>query len=218
VSTPVEVPDFTDQALTMSDFAVSTSREDRSPVTLVADSALRIVLPVLPTGRRRFRPDDRLVVFNQIQDEHSLLSQKLDVRWTVASDDGEILKRDSSTLESKPQQRGRFHSTVAMKALKPGVYVLTVEAYSTSGPPAIASRSSDSRSFPDGHADACSSHSREEGDSVDRLSGGRADDCLDVLSARTGQRPSLRVRLDQAGAAGMPRLQLEHKVSAGTSE
>ena len=140
VSTAVEVPDFTDQALTMSDFAVSTSREDRSPVALITDSVLRKVLPTLPTARRRFRPDDHVVVFNQIQDEHSLLSQQLDVRWTLASDDGEILKRDSSTLGSRPEERGRFHSTVSMKALKPGAYVLTVEAYSTSGPPAIASR------------------------------------------------------------------------------
>ena len=140
VSTPVEVPDYTDQALTMSDFAVSAGREDGLPLTMVEDNVLRKVLPASPTGRRRFRADDQVVVFNQVQDEHSLLSQKLDVRWTVASDDGQILKRDSQTLESKPQERGRFHSTVSMKALKPGAYVLTVEAYSTSGPPAVASR------------------------------------------------------------------------------
>jgi uncharacterized protein (TIGR03435 family) len=138
-ATDVEVPDYTDQALTVSEFLVSSSHAP-TLMTLEDDAVLRDALPAQPTPGRRFRRGETLTVFAEITDTHWILSQEVGVTATVVADDGRVVFRGDQTLTAA--NKGRFHltSVLPLAAFSPGDYRLIVEANTREGIPANTSR------------------------------------------------------------------------------
>jgi uncharacterized protein (TIGR03435 family) len=135
----VEVPDYTDQALTVSDFVLASSS---GPVltTLEEDAWLRGALPAQPTPERRFPRGDRLTVFAEIYDSHWILSQEVGVTLTVAREDGRLVFRGEQVLTTA--NKGRFYMTakLGLGSFEAGDYQLLVEVNTRKGMPANASR------------------------------------------------------------------------------
>jgi len=136
----VEVPDFMDQTLTVSDFVVASS-QGQALTTLEQDALLRNALPAQPTPLRRFARGERLTVFAEIYDSHWILSQEVGVTLTVAADDGNVVYRGEQVLTTA--NKGRFYLTGTLSlgdTFLPGDYQLLVEAYTKKGMPANTSQ------------------------------------------------------------------------------
>ena len=135
----VEIPDFTDLPLSVSDLVVASSH-GATLTTLEEDALLRRALPAQPTPNRRFGGNETLTVFGEIYDSHWILSQEVGVTNTVTADDGRLLFRGEQTL--KTANRGRFYYTgrVPLSGFAPGAYTLTVEAHTRTGIPTSASQ------------------------------------------------------------------------------
>jgi uncharacterized protein (TIGR03435 family) len=137
--TEVEVPDYADQALTVSEFLVSSSHGPML-LTLEDDPLLRGVLPAQPMPARRFRRGETLTVFAEITDTHWILSQEVGVTTTVVAGDGRMVFRGDQTLTTA--NKGHFYltSTLPLGGFAPGDYQLVVEANTRKGIPANTSR------------------------------------------------------------------------------
>jgi hypothetical protein len=135
----VEVPDFANFPLSVSDLVV-TSSEARRLTTLEEDAVLRGVLPAQPTPTRRFGRTETMTVFGEVYDSHWILSREIGVTIGVTAEDGRPVFRQEQTLDSG--NHGRFYATGAVRLdqLAPGAYVLTLEAHTRSGIPATASQ------------------------------------------------------------------------------
>jgi VWFA-related protein len=135
----VEVPDYMDQPLTVSDFVVASS-QGPTLTTLEEDAVLRSALPAQPTPVRRFERDETLTVFAEIYDSHWIVSQEVGVTMTVAAADGRLVFRGEQVLTTA--NRGRFYLTAKLPlgAFEPGDYQLLVEVHTRKGIPANASR------------------------------------------------------------------------------
>ena len=135
----IEVPDYTDLPLSISDFVVASSH-GRSLTTLEEDPILRRALPAQPTVNRRFSPAETMTVFGEIYDSHWILSREIGVTQVIRSADGSIVSRDERALRTS--NRGRFYYTasVPLATFAPGKYVLAIEAYTRDGVPASASQ------------------------------------------------------------------------------
>jgi hypothetical protein len=136
----IEVPDYTDLPLSISDFVVA-STHSRTLTTLEEDPVLRRALPSQPTVSRHFSRDETLTVFGEIYDSHWILSREIGVTQVLRSElDGRIVSRVERALRTG--NRGRFYYTgeVPLASLAPGEYVLAIEAYTRDGVPASASQ------------------------------------------------------------------------------
>ncbi len=138
-STDVEVPDYADQALTVSEFLVSSSHGP-TLMTLEDDPVLRGALPAQPMPARRFRRGETLTVFAEITDTHWILSQEVGVTTTVTGGDGRVVFRGDQTLTAA--NKGHFYLTAGLPlaTFSPGDYQLIVEANTRKGIPANTSR------------------------------------------------------------------------------
>ena len=76
--TAVEVPDYTDLPLSISDVVVSSAL-GRSLLTLEEDPVLRRTLPAQPIASRRFDRHDTVTAFAEIYDTHWILTRELGV-------------------------------------------------------------------------------------------------------------------------------------------
>jgi VWFA-related protein len=135
----VDVPDYTDVPLSISDLVVASSH-GRTLVTLEEDPVLRATLPAQPDPSRRFGRHETLTIFGEIYDSHWILSQEIGVTAAITSRDGRVVLRDEKALSST--NRGRFYYTgrVPLGRFEPGTYTLNVEAYTRAGVPASASQ------------------------------------------------------------------------------
>jgi VWFA-related protein len=138
-STGVEVADYADQPLSVSDFIVASARGPKL-LTLEQDVVLRSALPAQPTPARRFGRDDTLTVFAEIYDSHWILSQEVGVTLTVTGEHGRLVFRGEQVLTTA--NKGRFYltATVPLGPFAPGDYALAVEAHTRRGIPANASQ------------------------------------------------------------------------------
>ena len=135
----IEVPNYTDLPLSISDVVVSSARAP-SLLTLEEDPVLRQALPAQPSASRRFDRRDTVKTFVEIYDTHWILAREIGVTATLRADDGDIIMRSEQTLKSS--NRGRFYFTgqLPLQELTPGKYVLNLEAYTRDGVPASASQ------------------------------------------------------------------------------
>ena len=136
----VEVPDYMDQALSVSDFVVASSRSP-TLTTLEEDALLRGVLPAQPTPLRSFVRNDKLTIFAEIYDSHWIVSQEVGVTMTVTADNGRLVFRGEQVLAAA--NKGRFYLTGTLSlgsTFPPGDYQLLVEAHTRKGIPANTSR------------------------------------------------------------------------------
>jgi hypothetical protein len=138
-ATDVEVPDYADQPITVSEFVVASSHGP-ALLTLEDDAVLRRALPSQPTPERRFARNDSLTVFNEIYDSHWVVSQEVGVTLTVTASDGRQVFRREQVLTGA--NKGRFYltATVPLDTFAPGEYQLSVEVNTRKGIPANASR------------------------------------------------------------------------------
>jgi uncharacterized protein (TIGR03435 family) len=138
-SANVEVPDYADQPLTVSEFVVASSH-GRRLTTLEEDPVLRSALPTQPTPSRRFARGETLAVFAEIYDSHWVVSQEVGVTMTVAADDGRVAFRREQLLTTANKGRFYFNGTLPLDAFGPGDYQLLVEVHTRKGIPANTSR------------------------------------------------------------------------------
>jgi hypothetical protein len=135
----VEIPDFSDLPLSVSDLVIASSGSP-TLTTLEEDAVLRRSLPSQPTPARQFARNETLTVFGEISDSHWILSQEIGAIALVRTQDGRLVSRDEQTLKSG--NRGRFNYTgrIPLASYEPGTYTLTVEAHTSAGVPASASQ------------------------------------------------------------------------------
>jgi uncharacterized protein (TIGR03435 family) len=135
----VDVPDYTEQSLTVSDFVVASSQA--APLlTLQEDALLRNALPAQPTPARRFARNDTLAVFAEIADSHWVLSQEVGVTMTVIAGDGRAVYRGEQVLTAANKGRFTLKGSLPLNIFSPGDYQLLVEVYTRRGIPANTSR------------------------------------------------------------------------------
>jgi hypothetical protein len=125
--TEVDIPDYTDLPLSISDLVVASSH-GRSFLTLEEDTLLRRSLPAQPTPTRHFAQVETLTVFGEIYDSHWILSRTMGVTSVVRTEDGRILMREERTLASSNRGRFSYTSRVPLARFAPGVYTLALEA------------------------------------------------------------------------------------------
>jgi VWFA-related protein len=129
----LEVPDFTKARVSLSSVALVSPRASRSPT--VADNHLDERLPE-PTALREFSSNDELALYVEAYDNQPAPAHKIDITSTVRASDGHVVFTNEQERSSEEIQPTRGVSTpIPLKALSPGLYVLTVEARSTLGNP-----------------------------------------------------------------------------------
>jgi VWFA-related protein len=138
-SADIEIPDYTDLPLSISDVVVSSAL-GRSMLTLEEDPVLRRTLPAQPTPVRRFARADTITTFAEIFDTHWILTRELGVTATVRAEDERIVARQEQTLKSANRGRFYFTGSIPLQSFSPGRYVLNIEAFTRDGVPASASQ------------------------------------------------------------------------------
>jgi uncharacterized protein (TIGR03435 family) len=138
-ATDVEVPDYTDQPLSVSEFVVASSHGPRL-ATLEEDAVLRAALLDQPTPARRFARDETLALFAEIYDGHWIVSQEVGATMTVATENGRVVFRREQVLTSGNKGRFYLKGTLPLGGFGPGDYQLLVEVHTRKGIPANASR------------------------------------------------------------------------------
>ena len=138
-TTDVEVPDYTDMPLSVSELVVASANGPKL-TTLEEDAQLRRALPSQPTPARRFQREDTLTLFAEVYDSHWILSEEIGVTTTVTAADGRLVSRQDQDLKSANHRRFYFTGSLPLRGLDPGMYSVTVEAFTRAGVPASASQ------------------------------------------------------------------------------
>jgi VWFA-related protein len=138
-TTEVEIPDYTELPVSISDLVVSSS-EGKTLMTLEDDPVLRRALPAQPTANRQFRPAETMSVFGEIYNSQWVLTPSIGVTTVVQSESGRVMMRGEQTLMSGDRGRVYYQSHIPLERLAQGSYVLTLEAYTRQGFPASASQ------------------------------------------------------------------------------
>jgi VWFA-related protein len=131
----LEVPDFKKETLAMSDLLLTTSVADKT-LTGKASQTLGAKLPGQTTTARTFAPTDTLSVFAAVYDSETR-PHTVDLKVSVTADDGAQVfgREDARSSQELAGAAGEFPYTISvpLRALKPGRYVLAVEARSRLG-------------------------------------------------------------------------------------
>lgn len=135
VTVDLEVPDFSKQALMMSDIALTSAMSGVAP-TLRPKDPLEKLLPGPLTTYRQFMPADEVALFTEIYDNNKQ-AHKVEINATVKAEGGQTVfqtrqDHDSSELAGSAGGYG-FEARVPLKGFAPGLYVLKVEAISHIG-------------------------------------------------------------------------------------
>ena len=138
-TTEVEIPDYTELPVSISDLVVSSS-EGKTLMTLEDDAVLRRALPAQPTANRRFRSTETMSLFGEIYNSQWVLTPSVGVTTVIQSESGRVMMRGEQTLTSGDRGRVYYQSHVPLQRLASGKYVLTLEAYTRQGFPASASQ------------------------------------------------------------------------------
>ena len=129
----VEVPDFSEGKLLMSGLAITSAGASRTP-TAKADPYFEDVLPAQPTTVREFSSEDEIFLFVEVYDNETKVSHKVDITSTVRTDEGRVVFRtdeERSSTELQGARGGYGHVTsISLRDLTPGIYVLRTEARS----------------------------------------------------------------------------------------
>jgi VWFA-related protein len=135
----LEVPDFTNEPLTMSGVVLTSPSGSLQP-TLMPDDRLKGVLPAPPIGQRRFPQSDEIALFVEIYDNGTPL-HVVDLTTTIAHRTGTVVfetRGERSSQELASDRTYRYSTALPLEGVPPGDYVLTITARSRLGP--MASR------------------------------------------------------------------------------
>ena len=136
LSYDLEVPDFIKNPITISGVAL-TSMAGSALVTVRPDEGLRAVLPAPPIALRTFPQNDELALFAEVYERAGSPPHSIDIAAIVRSDEGTVVfkqeeERRSAELQGASGGYG-YQARLPLSDLKPGLYVLTVEARSRLG-------------------------------------------------------------------------------------
>jgi VWFA-related protein len=138
----LDVPDFSKQALSMSDIALTSAMSGIAPTVRPKDP-LEKLLPGPLTTYREFAPVDEVALFTEIYDNNKQ-AHKVEITAMVKAEGGQTVfqtreEHDSSELAGSAGGYG-FQTRIPLKSLAPGLYVLRIEAISQIGDRATTSR------------------------------------------------------------------------------
>ena len=125
------VPDFSTGGIAISDVVVSSVLAT-DPVTV--DEARLKSMPVWPTTIRQFLPEDELVLFGEVYDTAG--EDQVDVTVTVSRRSGEVALQYEDTLVARDGDTAglyEYSARIPLVGLEPDLYLLGVEARSTTG-------------------------------------------------------------------------------------
>jgi hypothetical protein len=140
----LEIPDFAKAPLSMSGVALTSVGAQDVPTTRAKDP-LRDYLPGPPTAGREFAAGDTIALFAEIyENAGSGQAHMIDIKTQVRGDNGAVIResgeqRSSTELQGKSGGYG-FTTRVPLSDLKPGLYVIHVEAQSSLGSRPMVSR------------------------------------------------------------------------------
>jgi VWFA-related protein len=132
----VDVPDFSRPPLAMSGLVLVSAAATRVP-TAAPDTTLSAILPGAQTSRREFPTNDTLVVFAEVYRNDPAASPRILVKTTVRDDTGADAFTTTSEYVGVPARQGSqgdrvtHQVTIPASTLRPGRYVLRVEASPT---------------------------------------------------------------------------------------
>lgn len=127
----LDVPDFSKAPISLSGLLIASASASRI-MTANPDPELKDVLPSAPTAQREFPVNDTLALFTDVYDNLAGTPHRVAIKTTVTGDDGKVVftshdERRSEELGGKTGGYG-YTTTIALKDLAPGRYVLRVEA------------------------------------------------------------------------------------------
>jgi len=136
VTYDVEIPDFHKMPFSMSGL-VMTSMSGSYMVTAKADPQLNDVLPAPPIATRTFAQNDEIALFAEIYDNQGATPHRIDISATIQTDEGEVVyetrEERNSTELGGPRGGFGFTTRIPLGEVKPGDYVLNVQAKSRLG-------------------------------------------------------------------------------------
>jgi VWFA-related protein len=126
----VEVPNFSDEKLSMSDIALTSALSGAAPSVRPKDP-LEKILPGPLTTFREFAQSDELALFAEIYDNVTQ-PHKVEINASVKAEGGTSVfstreERDSADLKGSAGGFG-FETRIPLKSMAPGLYVLRVDA------------------------------------------------------------------------------------------
>jgi len=130
----IEVPDFVKTPFVMSSLFLTSSTASAVP-TGSTEADWKGLLPAPPVATRVFSAAETLTWFVEVYDNSSDTAHAITMTGTIAdARDGRTIvqARDSRTVQRRGQGHG-FTTDYPLRDLKPGPYVLAVEAVSATG-------------------------------------------------------------------------------------
>jgi len=127
----LEVPDFSKSGLSMSGILLTSAYASRIP-TANPDPEFKQVLPAPPVALREFPRNDTLGLFVEVYDTQVKVAHRVEIKTTILDESGKALVSNSDERRSEELQGSKggygYHTTLQLKDLAPGRYVLRVEA------------------------------------------------------------------------------------------
>ena len=135
ISYDLEVPDFAKSQFSMSGIALA-SMSGSALMTARPDEQIKGVLPAFPTALRTFPQNDEIALFAEVYDRPAP-PHAVDITAIVRSDEGTVVFKNEEERQSSELQGASggyiYQARVPLTDLKPGLYVLTLEARSRLG-------------------------------------------------------------------------------------
>jgi hypothetical protein len=139
----LDVPDFSKTDLSMGGVLLTSSSAGRMP-TANPDADFKDILPGSPTAVREFPSGDQLTLAVDVYDNKAATPHRVEIRTSVTADDGAVVfsSKDERRSEELKGVNGTYGhvTTVPLKGVAPGRYVLRVEAQSFLSNGATAAR------------------------------------------------------------------------------
>jgi VWFA-related protein len=139
----LDVPDFSKTDLSMGGILITSAFAGRMP-TANPDPDFKDILPASPTAVREFPSGDQLTLAVDVYDNKAATPHRVEIRTSVTADDGAVVfsSKDERRSEELKGVNGTYGhvTTVPLKGVAPGRYVLRVEAQSLLSKDATAAR------------------------------------------------------------------------------
>jgi len=140
----LEVPRFTEGPLTISGLAITSSRAGAVPTPTAEEDEIRKMMPAPPTVAREFSSGEELALLAEVYDNETATPHRVDITTTLRGDDGREVFRHQDERATSELQGGSggfgYTARVPLRDVRPGLYLLRVEARSRLGKGATAGR------------------------------------------------------------------------------
>jgi VWFA-related protein len=139
----LEVPDFANTPLSMSGLVLTAEEAGQVPNPR-PDPELQKLLPGSPITSREFTSSDTLTVLAEVYDNKARQPHTLRIAAMVLADDGRTMLAQNEERSTSELQGGRggfgYTTSIPLRGLAAGLYLVRVEARSTLDPDTVARR------------------------------------------------------------------------------